>query len=71
MKMTIVNFIIVLHFCRMWLQQKNQFTFKTGKIPTTGHEAPVCLYMSGNPCIFAEEVCMCISEYFMDRQTEN
>jgi len=55
----------------MWLQQKNQFTFKTGKIPTTGHEAPVCLYMSGNPCIFAEEVCMCISEYFMDRQTEN
>lgn len=62
MKMSIVNFIIVLYFCSMWLQQKNQFTFKTGKFPTTRHEAPVCLYMSGNPCVYLLRKCVsCVS----------
>lgn len=60
MKMSIVNFIIVLYFCSMCLQQKNQFTFKTGKFPTW-HEAPVCLYMSGNPCVYLLRKCACVS----------
>lgn len=42
----------LLHFCCMWLKHKSPFTFKEGKFPTSAHEAPVHLYMSGNPYVY-------------------